>query len=40
MDQVIDKFENLTVTVLKEEEREAELSALTAGEEAPIISLH
>lgn len=38
-DQVIDKFENLTVTVLKEEEREAELSALTAGEEAPIISL-
>jgi type IV pilus assembly protein PilB len=38
-DQVIDKFENLTVTVLKEEEREAELSALAAGEEAPIISL-
>ncbi len=38
-DQVIDKFENLTVTVLKEEEKEAELSALTAGEEAPIISL-
>lgn len=38
-DQVIDKFENMTVTVLKEEEKEAELSALTAGEEAPIISL-
>ena len=38
-DQVIDKVENMTVTVLKEEEREAELSALTAGEEAPIISL-
>jgi type IV pilus assembly protein PilB len=38
-DQVIDKFENLTVTVLKKEEREAELSALAAGEEAPIISL-
>jgi type IV pilus assembly protein PilB len=38
-DQVIDKFENLTVTVLKEEEREADLSALAAGEEAPIISL-
>ena len=38
-DQVIDKFENLTVTVLKEEEREAELSAVAAGEEAPIISL-
>lgn len=38
-DQVIDKFENLTVTVLKEEEKEAELSALIAGEEAPIISL-
>ena len=38
-DQVIDKFENLTVTVLKEEEKEAELSAVTAGEEAPIISL-
>jgi type IV pilus assembly protein PilB len=38
-DQVIDKFENLTVTVLKEEEKEADLSALTAGEEAPIISL-
>jgi len=38
-DQVIDKVENMTVTVLKEEEKEAELSALTAGEEAPIISL-
>lgn len=38
-DQVIDKFENMTVTVLKEEEKEAELSAVTAGEEAPIISL-
>ncbi len=38
-DQVIDKFENLTVTVLKEEEKEADLSALTAGGEAPIISL-
>lgn len=38
-DQVIDKVENMTVTVLKEEEKEADLSALTAGEEAPIISL-
>lgn len=38
-DQVIDKVENMTVTVLKEEEKEAELSAVTAGEEAPIISL-
>ena len=38
-DQVIDKVENMTETVLKEEEKEAELSALTAGEEAPIISL-
>jgi type IV pilus assembly protein PilB len=38
-DQVIDKVENLTITVLKEEEKEADLSALSAGEEAPIISL-
>jgi type IV pilus assembly protein PilB len=38
-DQVIDKVENMTITVLKEEEKEAELSAVTAGEEAPIISL-
>jgi len=38
-DQVIDKIENMSVTVLKEEEREADISAVTAGEEAPIIAL-
>ena len=38
-DQVIDKIENMPITVLKEEEREADISGITAGEEAPIIAL-
>ncbi len=39
-DQVIDKIESIPVTVLKEEEeKEADISAITAGEEAPIIAL-
>ncbi len=38
-DQVIGKIENMPVTVLKEEEKEADISAVTAGEEAPIIAL-
>lgn len=39
LDQVIGKIENMPVTVLKEEEKEADISAVTAGEEAPIIAL-
>ena len=39
MAQVIGKIENMPVTVLKEEEKEADISAVTAGEEVPIISL-
>ena len=38
-DQVIGKIENMPVTVLKEEEKEADISAVTAGEEVPIITL-
>jgi len=39
-DQVIGKIENMQVTVLKEEEKEAaDLSAITESEEAPIIAL-
>jgi len=39
-DQVIDKIENMQVTVLKEEEREStDISAIIESEEAPIISL-
>jgi len=39
-DQVIDKIENMQVTVLKEEEREkADISAITENEEAPVVSL-
>jgi type IV pilus assembly protein PilB len=39
-DQVIDKIENMQVTVLKEEEKEeADISAITESEEAPIIAL-
>lgn len=39
-DQVIGKIENMQVTVLKEEEKEeADISAITEGEEAPIIAL-
>lgn len=39
-DQVIDKIENVKVTVLKEEEKEtSDISALTEGEEAPVIAL-
>ncbi len=38
-DQVIGKIENMPVTVIKEEEREADISGVTAGEEAPIIAL-
>ncbi|TFB08374.1 type II secretion system protein GspE [Candidatus Atribacteria bacterium MT.SAG.1] len=38
-DQVIDKIENMPVTVLKEEEREADISGVTAGEEAPVVAL-
>lgn len=39
-DQVIDKIENVKVTVLKEEEKEiSDISAITKGEEAPIIAL-
>jgi len=38
-DQVIGKIENMHVTVLKEEEKEADISAVTAGEDAPIIAL-
>ncbi|GAG62567.1 unnamed protein product, partial [marine sediment metagenome] len=39
LDQVIGKIENMPVTVLKEEEKETDISAVTAGEEAPIIAL-
>jgi len=39
MAQVIDKIDNMPVTVLKEEEKETDISAVTAGEEAPIIAL-
>ena len=39
-DQVIDKIESIPVTILKEEEeKESDISAVTAGEEAPIIAL-
>ena len=39
-DQVIDKIENVKVTVLKEDEKEtSDISAITKGEEAPIIAL-
>jgi len=39
-DQVIDKIENMQVTVLKEEEKErVDISAITESEEAPVISL-
>lgn len=39
-DQVIDKIENMQVTVLKEEEKEvSDISAIDKGEEAPIIAL-
>ncbi|MBU4509806.1 GspE/PulE family protein [bacterium] len=39
-DQVIDKIENVKVTVLKENEKEtSDISAITKGEEAPIIAL-
>ncbi|MHC2994411.1 MAG: type II secretion system ATPase GspE [Candidatus Atribacteria bacterium] len=38
-DQVIGKIENMPVTVLKEEEKETDISAVTAGEEVPIITL-
>jgi type IV pilus assembly protein PilB len=39
-DQVIDKIENVKVTVLKEEEKEtSDISAITKGEEAPVIAL-
>lgn len=38
-DQVIGKIENMPVTVLKEEEKEADISGVTAGEDAPIIAL-
>jgi len=39
-DQVIGKIENMQVTVLKEEEKEAaDISAITESEEAPIIAL-
>lgn len=39
-DQVIGKIENMQVTVLKEEEKEAaDISALTESEEAPVIAL-
>ncbi len=37
--QVIGKIENMPVTVLKEEEKEADISDVTAGEEVPIITL-
>ena len=37
--QVIGKIENMPVTVLKEEEKDADISAVTAGEEVPIITL-
>jgi len=38
--QVIDKIENVKVTVLKEEAKEnSDISAITKGEEAPIIAL-
>ena len=38
--QVVDKIENVKVTVLKEEEKEnADISAITKGEEAPVIAL-
>jgi len=39
LDQVIGKIENMPVTVLKEEEKEADISAVIAGKEAPIIAL-
>lgn len=39
LDQVIGKIENMPVTVLKEEEKETDISAVTAGEDAPIIAL-
>lgn len=39
-DQVVGKIENMQVTVLKEEEREAaDISAITESEEAPVIAL-
>ncbi|MBA7498330.1 hypothetical protein ES704_01065 [subsurface metagenome] len=39
-DQVIGKIENMQVTVLKEEEKEAaDISAITESEEAPVIAL-
>lgn len=39
-DQVIDKIENVKVTVLKEDEKEtSDISAITKSEEAPIIAL-
>jgi len=39
-DQVIGKIENMPVTVLKEEEKEeADISAITESEEAPVIAL-
>ncbi len=39
-DQVIGKIENMTVTVLKEEEKEtSDISAVTESEEAPVIAL-
>jgi type IV pilus assembly protein PilB len=39
-DQVIGKIENMQVTVLKEEEKEAaDISAITKSEEAPVIAL-
>lgn len=39
-DQVIGKIEDMQVTVLKEEEKEnGDISAITEGEEAPIIAL-
>jgi len=39
-DQVIGKIENMQITVLKEEEKEeADISAITESEEAPVIAL-
>jgi len=39
-DQVVGKIENMQVTVLKEEEKEeADISAITESEEAPVIAL-
>jgi type IV pilus assembly protein PilB len=39
-DQVIGKIENMSVTVLKEEEKErADISSITESEEAPVIAL-